>query len=149
MVRMVASVAALAGGVLAGRAVGPALAAWAFGPAAGVGHRVAASLVAGGVAFVLLLLAGAGLRKLLEHLHLSLLDRLLGAAVAAFLALGVSALLLALAAGGGYAPSGVLSAKLVSLGQAFLAAYKPPSKSANPKSTPPKPTNSGQHPEGP
>lgn len=149
LVRMAATAAALAGGILAGRLAGPTLAVWAFGAASGVGYRVAASLLAGGAAFALLLLAGAGLRKLLERLHLSLVDRLLGAAVAASLSLGVSALLLAFAAGSGYTPTGRLATELTSLGQRFLAAYNPPSSNAKPSSNPAKPTRSGQHPDGP
>lgn len=149
LVRMVATVAALAGGVMAGRVAGPALAAWAFGANAALGYRIAASLVAGGAAFFLLLLAGAGIRKLLERLHLSLVDRFLGAAVAACLALAASAFLLALAATGGHTPASPFAARLSSLGQAFLAAYRPSTSSAKPNSNPPKPTSSGQHPDGP
>lgn len=149
LVRMVAAVGAVVAGVLVGRVVGPALAVWAFGPTAALTPRVMASLVAGVLAFLLLLLAGAGIRKLLERAHLSLLDRLLGAALAAALALSVSAVLLALAAAGGFAAHGTVSEKLTSLGGAFLAAYRPSSNSAKPTNNPTKPTSNGQQPEGP
>lgn len=146
---MVATVGAVVGGVVVGRLAGPALATWAFGPGASPGFKVVASLIAGALAFFLLLLAGAGIRKLLERMHVSLLDRLLGAGLAAALAILISAVLLALAAAGGFAPHGAMSAKLTSLGRAFLAAYRPSTSSAKPNSNPSKPTSKGQQPEGP
>lgn len=149
LVRMAAAVGAVVGGVVAGRAAGPALAAWAFGPGASPGQNLLASLAAGALAFCLLLLAGAGMRKLLERVHLSLVDRLLGAGVAAALALFVSAVLLALAQAGGFAAHGTVSEKLTSLGGAFLAAYRPSTSSAKPSNNPTKPTSKGQQPEGP
>lgn len=149
VVRMVSTVGALVGGVLAGRIAGPPLAIWAFGPTAPLLPKVLASLVAGGLAFFLLLLAGTGVRKLLERVHLSLVDRLLGAGLAAALALFLTAVLLALAAAGGFAAHGGLSEKLTAAGGEFLAAYRPSSNSAKPKSNPTKPTSKGQHPEGP
>lgn len=149
LVRMVAAVGAVVGGVAVGRVAGPALAAWAFGHGASPALKVLASLTAGALAFFLLLLAGAGIRKLLERVHLSLLDRLLGAGLAAALALSVSAVLLALAQTGGFAPHGAVSEKLTSLGGAFLAAYKPSTSSAKPSNSPKKPTSKGQQPEGP
>ncbi len=149
LVRMVAAVGAVVGGVLVGRVAGPALAAWAFGPSASAGHNVLASLLAGALACFLLLLAGAGMRKLLARLHLSLVDRLFGAAVAAALALALSAVLLALASAGGFAAHGAVSEKLASLGGNFLKAYRPPTSSAKPNNNPAKPTSKGQQPEGP
>lgn len=149
VVRMVSTAGALVGGVLAGRIAGPPLATWAFGPTASLAPKLLASLVAGGLVFFLLLLAGAGVRKLLERVHLSLLDRLLGAALAAALALFLSAVLLALASAGGFPARGRVSETLSSLGGAFLAAYSPPASSTKPNSKPAKPTSSGQHPEGP
>lgn len=149
VVRMVSTTGALVGGVLVGRVAGPPLATWAFGPTASLAPKLLASLVAGGLAFFLLLLAGTGVRKLLEKVHLSLLDRLAGAVLAAVLALSVSAVLLALAAAGGFAAHGTVSEKLTTFGGAFLEAYRPSSNSAKPNSKPAKPTSSGQHPEGP
>ncbi|MFN3414587.1 MAG: CvpA family protein [Thermoanaerobaculum sp.] len=149
VVRMVSTAGALVGGVLAGRIAGPSLAVWAFGPTASLAPKVLASLVAGGLAFFLLLLAGTGVRKLLERVHLSLLDRLLGAGLAAFLALFLSAVLLALASAGGFPARGRVSERLSSVGGAFLAAYRPSTSSAKPSNTPKKPTSNGQHPEGP
>ncbi|MGC8915677.1 MAG: CvpA family protein [Thermoanaerobaculum sp.] len=148
LVRMVTVVAATLAGGLAGRLAGPALAAWLFGPQASSAARIAASLMAGGLAFGLFLTAGAGIRRLLQHLHLSVLDRLLGALATAGLALSASAVLLALAAGTGFSPPTPLAARLTQIGQTFLAAYRP-AKSASPTSNPSKPTSRGQHPEDP
>ena len=70
-------------------------------------------------------------------------------ALAAALALFLSAVLLALASAGGFPARGRVSETLSSLGGAFLAAYSPPASNAKPNSKPAKPTSSGQHPEGP
>jgi len=147
--RILSLVLALLGGVLLGRFAGPPLANLLFPSPPSSGQQLLASALAGALACGLLLLAAMGLRRLLEALHLRLMDRLLGAVATAGMALALSALLLGLAAQGGLQPQGALSEKLAAFGQAFFQVYKETKRSQIPQSNPKNPTNKGQQPKGP
>ncbi|MCX7894810.1 MAG: CvpA family protein [Thermoanaerobaculum sp.] len=149
LVRMLALALAGASALLLGRLAGPPLAHWAFGTPPTGWTTILASLLSGLVVFALVLLAGLGLRKLLDRLHLTFLDRLLGALTAGGLALAASGILLGLAYRGGATFDGPVVAPLARWGDQLLAAYKPATRSANPNSNPKTPISKGQQPEGP
>lgn len=143
--RMVTAVAAVAAAILAGRLVGPAAAALL--PAMDGGHeRILGTVLAAAVAVVLVLVAGRGLRRGLEALKLGWIDRVAGGVLAAGGAVAVLAVLLALAAAGGNAPSSPWALGLAGAGQAMLALHGPPASSARPSSSPPSATSKGQQP---
>lgn len=145
--RLIAWLAAAAAAVAAGRWVAPAAAALASGgvpPSPGL--RVLTIVASAAVAAVVVFVAARGLRKALEALRLSWLDRLAGMAAAGGLAALVLGLLLALAAIGGRPPKSPFAAFLSSAGQTLLAVHSLPASRTSPSSSPARPTSKGQQP---
>ena len=146
-VRMVSLIAAVAAGVLAARWAGPGAAQLLAGssPPGGSGRMLATAVVSL-AAVILVWLAGKGLRRALQALHLGWLDRIAGMAAGAGAAALVLALLLGLAAIGGHGPSSPWAARLAEAGRTFLAVQSFSASKASPSNTPSSPTSSGQHP---
>jgi uncharacterized membrane protein required for colicin V production len=145
--RMATALAAGLAAVLAGRFAGPVAADLVLGGRGGDhATRVAVMVGVGLVAALLVFLAGRGLRKGIEVLHLSWLDRLGGLAIGAAGATAVLAGGLALAAAGGHPPTSPWARQLATLGQSALAVQSFSIKSTIPSSAPPIPTSKGQHP---
>jgi uncharacterized membrane protein required for colicin V production len=146
-IRLASLALAVVAAVLAGRFVGPAVAPLlaSLGDFHGK-ERALAILGTGIVAAVVVLIAGRGLRKGLEALHLSCLDRVAGAVVGGAGAALILAIALAMAADAGRAPSTPWALGLAGAGKVMLALHKSPASSARPSSTPPTPTRRGQQP---
>jgi uncharacterized membrane protein required for colicin V production len=145
--RMATGLAAALAAVLAGRFAGPVAADMLLaGRGADHGARVAVILGVGLLAALLVFLAGRGLRKGIEVLHLSWLDRLGGLAVGAAGAALALAGGLALAAAGGHPATTPWARQLATFGQAALAVQSLSNRSTSPSTTPPIPTSKGQHP---
>jgi uncharacterized membrane protein required for colicin V production len=145
--RMATLVAAVGAAVLAGRWAGPAAAGlFTSTPEPTSGARAAAVAVVAIVAAVLVWLAGIGLRRGVEALHLGWVDRIAGLAIGAAAAVLLLALLLGLAALGGHPPSSPWASRISQAGQTFLALHTIPARSAIPSSSPSTPTSSGQQP---
>ncbi len=143
-VRMLSGIAAVAAAFVAGRWAGPPAAALLAGHGMSAsGARLAGVAVVAVAAAVLVLVAGRGLRRGLEALHLRWLDRLGGGLLAGAAATAVMALLLGLAAAGGHVPGTPWAARLAGLGQAALGFQSSPVRSAIPSSAPSAPTSSG------
>jgi uncharacterized membrane protein required for colicin V production len=145
--RMATIVGALVAAVLAARFVGPVAAALLVGER-GPDHtvRVAAIVGVGALVALLVVLAGRGLRKGIQALHLSWLDRAGGLVLGGTGAAALLAVLLALAAVGGHPPTTPWARQLATIGQAAVAAQSFSSRSTSPSSTPTAPTSKGQHP---
>lgn len=149
LLRILSLILAIAGAAFLGRWAGPPLAEAIFSPAATSFQKLLASAAVGAVAAGLLLLAGMGIRRLLQSVHLGFLDRLLGALATMGFALFLASLLLGLAAMGGFQIHGRLSSQLAQFGRGVLAVYKLSKSSQSPNNSPSRPTNNGQQPEGP
>ncbi len=146
-VRLATAVAAIVAAVLAGRWVGPVAASWLVGgsPTHG-GPRVIGTVAAALVAGILVLIAGRGLQRGMEALHLGWLDRIAGAVLSACGAALVVAVMLALAAEGGHPPASPWALGLAGAGKTFLALHNQPRSIATPSRIPATPTSSGQQP---
>lgn len=145
--RMATLVAALGAAVLGSRFAGPPAADLvAGGRSVDTVVRIAIILGVGIVVALLVFLAGRGLRKGIEALHLSWLDRLGGFLLGAAGTVLLLAALLALAALGGHPPTTRWTQRLATLGQAVLSAQSHSNRSTSPSTTPPIPTSSGQQP---
>ncbi len=146
--RMTSAVAALVVAVAVGRLAGPAAAALlAGGDPPGPGLRAAGAVLVGLLAGVVVVLAGKGLRRGVDALHLGWVDRIAGGLLAAAAAALVVAVVLALAVQGGYAPSSPWTTRLARYGVALLGLYgQPTSSSTIPSSTPATATSNGQQP---
>lgn len=145
----IASVAvALTAAIIAGRfAGGPIAQLIAKGPQPDSGEHALATIGVGLVAFILVALAGRGLRRALQALHMTWLDRIAGAFVAGGGAAVTIAVLLAFASQGGWNPPTPWALALAGVGRTALSFHHiQPASSAMPSSTPPKPTSAGQHP---
>lgn len=145
--RMATLVAAVAGGITAARFVTPpALSLIAPAHLDSPNARAVAALGVALVTAVLVLVAGRGLRRGLELLRLSWLDRLGGAALAGTVAVAVLAMLLALGVSGGMHLSTPWAESLARLGESWLGVQQDRSNNAAPITTPATTTNSTQHP---
>ncbi len=145
--RMATAVAALVAAILAGRYAGPVAGDLLLGArTSSHGARVAVVLGLGLVVALLVLLAGRGLKKGVQLLHLSWLDRLGGLAAGGAGAAVLLAVILALAAAGGHPATTPWAKRLAAFGQGALAVQSLSSRSTSPSSTPTIPTSSGQHP---
>jgi uncharacterized membrane protein required for colicin V production len=145
--RMGTAVVAVTAAVLAGLLAGPVAADLLAGArAADHGVRVATMVGLGVIVALLVFLAGRGLRKGIQALHLSWLDRLGGLALGGAGAAALLAAILALATIGGHPPTTPWARQLATLGQAALAVQSFSNRSTNPSSTPTPPTSKGQHP---
>ncbi len=146
-VRLAALVAAVVAAIAAGRWAGPPAAQFIGGGAESGGGRMLVIAAVAVLAALLVFLAGKGLRRGINALHLGWVDRLAGLVVGAGGAALVLALLLGLAALGGHPPSSPWAARLAAAGQGFLAVQSLSASKASPSSTPSAPTSSGQHPQ--
>jgi uncharacterized membrane protein required for colicin V production len=143
-VRMVTVALAAVAAAIAARLAGPSAAALLGGSSApSSATRIAATILVAIVASGLVVLAGRGLRKGIEALRLSWLDRLAGGVVATALAGFALALLLGLAVEGGLTVTTPWAQGLAVFGQTFLALQSHPTRSATPSNSPPTPTMSG------
>jgi uncharacterized membrane protein required for colicin V production len=147
-VRIVSVVLACVAAVLAGRWAGPPLVLLlASGAQPSITLRIVAVAGVAVVAAGLVLVAGRGLRKGLEALRLTWLDRLAGGILSTAVAFLATAFLLGLAAAGGHPPGSPLARELAAFGQTILSLQTRPNSRAMPSTTPPRPTSKGQQPE--
>ncbi|MGE5237138.1 MAG: CvpA family protein [Acidobacteriota bacterium] len=146
-IRLASIALALAAAVLAGRLLGPMMTPLvaSLGDFHGQ-QRLLATVAAALVAAAVVLIAGRGLRKGLEALHLSCLDRIAGALVGGGGAALLLAIGLAVAAGAGKVPDTPWALGLAGAGKVLLALHKSPLSNVSPSNTPPTPTSRGQHP---
>lgn len=147
VLRMATLAAAAVGGIAAARFVAPT--ALALVAPARVESSNAQAVAALGVALItaiLVMVAGRGLRRGVEFLRLGWLDRLSGAALAAAGAVGVLALLLALAANGGMKIDSPWAGRLARLGASWLGFQHARINNTTPTTTPAAATPNGQHP---
>lgn len=149
LLRILSLILAISGAAFLGRWAGPPLAEAVFSPAATSYQKLLASAAVGAVAAALLLLAGMGVRRLLQSVHLGFLDRLLGALATMAFGLFLASLLLGLAAMGGLHIHGWLSPQLAQFGRGVLAVYKLSKSSQSPNNSPSSPTKAGQQPKEP
>ncbi|MGQ9494685.1 MAG: CvpA family protein [Thermoanaerobaculaceae bacterium] len=147
--RILSLILAISGAAFLGRWAGPPLAEVVFSPAATSFQKLLTSAAVGAVAAGLFLLAGMGIRRFLQSVHLGFLDRLLGAVATMSLALLLASALLGLAATGGFPVHGKLSSQLAQFGRGVLAVYKLSKSSQSPNNSPSSPTNNGQQPKEP
>jgi uncharacterized membrane protein required for colicin V production len=123
--RIASNVLAVLAGIVVGRWAGPP----AAGMIAGLFHspaaeRIAATALVALVAAGLVMLAGRGLRRGVDSLHLGWLDRGIGLLIGGAAGLALVAALLGLAAFGGHTPTTPLAGRLSEIGQAALAVEK-------------------------
>lgn len=123
--RLVAWILAVGAAVAAGRWAGPSAAALLAGEGSPSWWLIAASVVVTSFAAAgLVWVAGRGLRRALEAMHLGCLDRAAGSLAAAATALALTAVLLALAGESGYRPDSPWAAQLQELGRTLLLLHQ-------------------------